>query len=41
MRRLLPDTLLGRLMLVLVAGLIVSHTVGWWIYAIDREAAVR
>jgi signal transduction histidine kinase len=41
MKRLLPDTLLGRLMLVLVAGLIVSHAVGWWIYAIDREATVR
>ncbi|MDQ2083386.1 ATP-binding protein [Xanthobacteraceae bacterium Astr-EGSB] len=41
MKRLLPDSLIGRLMLVLMAGLIVSHGVGWWIYAIDREAAVR
>jgi signal transduction histidine kinase len=41
MRRLLPDSLIGRLMLVLVAGLIVSHAIGWWIYAVDREAAVR
>jgi signal transduction histidine kinase len=41
MKRLLPDSLIGQLVLVLVAGLIVSHAVGWWIYAIDREAAVR
>jgi signal transduction histidine kinase len=41
MRRFLPDGLLGRMLLVLAAGLVVSHAVGWWIYASDREAAVR
>jgi signal transduction histidine kinase len=41
MRRLLPDSLLGRMLLVLAAGLVASHAIGWWIYASDREAAVR
>jgi signal transduction histidine kinase len=41
MRRLMPDSLLGRMLLVLAAGLVFSHAIGWWIYASDREAAVR
>jgi signal transduction histidine kinase len=41
MNRLLPKSLFGQTLLILFAGLIVSHTVGSWIYTADREQAVR
>ena len=41
MNRLFPKSLFGQTLLILVAGLIVSHAVGSWIYTADREQAVR
>jgi signal transduction histidine kinase len=41
MNRLLPKSLFGQTLLVLVAGLIVSLLVGSWIYTLDREQTVR
>ena len=41
MRRLFPRSLFGQTLLILLAGLIVSHAVGSWIYTTDREQAVR
>jgi signal transduction histidine kinase len=41
MRRLLPKSLFGQTLLILLAGLVVSHLIGAWIYATDRENAVR
>jgi signal transduction histidine kinase len=41
MSRLLPRSLFGQTLLVLLAGLVVSHLVGWWIYSSDREQAVQ
>jgi signal transduction histidine kinase len=41
MKRLLPSSLFGQTLLVLLAGLIVSQAAGWWIYTTDREQAVR
>ena len=41
MKRLLPKSLFGQTLLILFAGLIVSHAVGSWIYTADREQAVR
>ena len=41
MIRLLPKSLFGQTLLVLVAGLIVSLLVGSWICTLDREQAVR
>ena len=41
MSRLFPSSLFGQTLLVLLAGLIVSHAVGSWIYTADREQAVR
>ena len=41
MSRLFPKSLFGQTLLVLLAGLIVSHAVGSWIYTADREQAVR
>ncbi len=41
MTRPLPQSLFGQTVLILLAGLIVSHAVGSWIYAADREQAVR
>jgi signal transduction histidine kinase len=41
MSRFLPKSLFGQTLLVLFAGLIVSHAIGSWIYATDREQAVR
>jgi signal transduction histidine kinase len=41
MSRLLPKSLFGQTLLILLAGLIVSHLVGTWIYTGDREQAVR
>jgi len=41
MRRLLPDSLFGQMLLIVLAGLVVSHVIGAWIYSTDREAALR
>jgi signal transduction histidine kinase len=41
MRRLLPKSLFGQTLLILLVGLILSHAVGSWIYTADRERAVR
>jgi signal transduction histidine kinase len=41
MTRFLPKSLFGQTLLILLAGLIVSHTAGSWIYTADREQAVR
>ena len=41
MSRFLPESLFGRTLLVLLGGLIVSYAIGSWIYATDREQAVR
>ncbi|HET8973794.1 MAG TPA: ATP-binding protein [Pseudolabrys sp.] len=41
MNRLLPKSLFGQTLLVLLAGLIASLLVGSWIYTLDREQAVR
>jgi signal transduction histidine kinase len=41
MSRFLPQSLFGQTLLVLLAGLIVSHAVGSWLYTADREQAVR
>jgi len=41
MSRLFPKSLFGQTLLILLAGLIVSHAVGSWIYTSDREQAVR
>src|ERR1700687_4585002 len=41
MTRFLPRSLFGQTLLILLAGLIVSHAFGSWIYTTDREQAVR
>jgi signal transduction histidine kinase len=41
MNRFLPRSLFGQTLLLLLAGLIVSHAIGSFIYSLDREAAVR
>jgi hypothetical protein len=41
MSRFFPRSLFGQTLLVLLAGLIVSHVAGSWIYTADREQAVR
>ncbi len=41
MIRVLPKSLFGQTLLILLAGLIVSHAVGSWIFTADREQAVR
>jgi signal transduction histidine kinase len=41
MTRLLPKSLFGQTLLVLLAGLIISHAAGSWLYTADREEAVR
>jgi signal transduction histidine kinase len=41
MTRLLPRTLVGQMILILLGGLVASHLVASWIYATDREQAVR
>lgn len=40
-RSLLPKSLFGQTLLLLLAGLIVSHAIGSFIYSLDRESAVR
>jgi signal transduction histidine kinase len=41
MTRLYPRSLFGQTLVILLAGLFVSHLVGGWIYASDRDQAVR
>lgn len=41
MRSLLPKSLFGRTLLVLVSGLLASTLVGAWIYSYDRAQALR
>jgi hypothetical protein len=41
MTRILPQSLFGQTLLILLAGLVVSHSIGAWIYTADREQAVR
>ena len=36
-----PRTLFGQMITILLTGLIISHLAGAWIYAADREKAVR
>ncbi len=41
MKRLWPNTLIGQMILILLAGLVASHLVVGWIYSADRVRAVR
>jgi len=41
MNRLVPASLFGRILAILLVGLMASHAAGYWIYAADREQAVR
>jgi signal transduction histidine kinase len=41
MSRLIPQSLFGQTLAILLLGLVVSHAVGSWIYTADREQAVR
>ncbi len=41
MTRFLPKSLFGQTLLVLLVGLVISHSIGAWIYAGAREQAVR
>jgi hypothetical protein len=41
MNRLFPKSLFGQTLLILLAGLVVSHAAGSWIYTADREQAVH
>jgi signal transduction histidine kinase len=41
MNRFLPKSLFGQTLLILLAGLIISHAIGSWIYTADRGQAVR
>jgi signal transduction histidine kinase len=41
MNQFFPKSLFGQTLLVLLAGLIISHAIGSWIYTTDREQAVR
>jgi signal transduction histidine kinase len=41
MSRFLPKSLFGQTLLIMFSGLVVSHLIGAWIYASDREQAVR
>jgi signal transduction histidine kinase len=41
MTRILPKSLFGQTLLILLVGLVFSHAVGAWIYAGAREQAVR
>jgi len=41
MSRFLPKSLFGRILSILLLGLVVSHAVGSLIYVMDREQAVR
>lgn len=39
--KLLPRTIFAQTLLVLLAGLLLSHAAGWWMYSSDRARAVR
>ena len=41
MMKLLPQSLFGQTLVVLLAGLLISHLIGAWVYTADREQAVR
>ena len=41
MTRLLPRTLFGQMLLILLGGMLVSHAIGSWLYAHNRAEAVR
>lgn len=41
MKRLLPRSLFGQTLAILMAGLVFSHAVGAWFYDSDREQAIR
>jgi signal transduction histidine kinase len=41
MSRFLPKSLFGQMLLIMLAGLIVSNLIGAWIYSASREQAVR
>ena len=41
MSRFFPKSLFGQTLLILFAGLLLSHAIGSWIYTADREQAVR
>ncbi|MGE0420352.1 MAG: HAMP domain-containing protein, partial [Acetobacteraceae bacterium] len=41
MNRLWPRTLISQMILILLAGLVVSHLVAAWLYTADRARAVR
>lgn len=41
MRRLLPQSLFGQTVLLLLLGLVLSHGIGAWFYGSDRQHAVR
>ena len=41
MTRFFPKSLFGQTLLILLVGLVISHSVGAWIYAGAREQAVR
>jgi hypothetical protein len=41
MSRFLPKSLFGQTLAVLLAGLLLSHAAGSWIYTADREQAVH
>ncbi len=41
MKRLLPQSLFGQTILILLLGLALSHAIGAWFYGSDREQAVR
>ena len=41
MIRFLPKSLFGQTLLILLVGLVISHSIGAWIYAGAREQAVR
>ena len=40
-KSLLPKSLFGQTLLLLLVGLVVSHAIGSFIYSLDRESAVR
>ena len=36
MTRLFPKSLFGQTLLILLAGLVISHAAGWWLFTADR-----
>ena len=41
MKDIFPRSLFGQTLLILLAGLVISHLIGAWIYTSDRDQAVR